>query len=119
MMAVFMGLAQSEEAAVEKSDNEALSPLELELTSAVQQDVADTEDSESKRVTRQGRFFGRPYYGGGFYRPRPYYGGYGGFGRPYYGGGFYRPPPFYGGYGRPFYGGGFYRPRPYYGGFYG
>lgn len=70
--------------------------------------IVNTE--ELKRDTRQFRTFGfgRPFYGGGFYRPRPFYGG-----------GFYRPRPFYGGFyrPRPFYGG-FYRPRPYYG-FYG
>ncbi|XP_065359164.1 spore coat protein T-like [Calliphora vicina] len=111
ILAVILAFALAEEEIVEKSEestNVAVEPLAL-----IDLDANVKDDGDSERKTRQFRTFGfgRPYYGGGFYRPRPYYGG--GFyrPRPYYGGGFYRP--------RPYYGGGFYGPRPYYGGGYG
>lgn len=112
--AVILALANftwAEEEIAEKpleSSNVAVEPSTL-----IELDAGVKDDGDSVRQTRQFRTFGfgRPYYGGGFYRPRPYYGG--GFyrPRPYYGG-FYGPRPYYGGFYRPYYGG-------YYGGFYG
>lgn len=111
VLAVILALANfawAEEEIVEKSIES--SNVALEPNTLIELDTGVKNDGDLVRSTRQFRTFGfgRPFYGGGFYRPRPYYGG---FYRPYYGG-FYRPRPYYGGFYRPYYGG-------YYGGFYG